>query len=30
VRASQTFDTTTLPVVVRELKNLASEAKALS
>jgi glutamate dehydrogenase len=30
VRASQTFDTTTLPVVVRELKNLASETAALS
>jgi glutamate dehydrogenase len=30
VRTSQTFDTTTLPVVVRELKNLASEAAALS
>jgi glutamate dehydrogenase len=30
VRASETFDTTTLPVVVRELKNLASEAAALS
>ena len=30
VRASETYDTTTLPVVVRELKNLASEAAALS
>ena len=30
VRASETFDTTTLPVVVRELKNLATEAAALS
>jgi glutamate dehydrogenase len=30
VRASQTYDTTTLPVVVRELKNLASEAATLS
>ncbi len=30
VRASESFDTTTLPVVVRELKNLASEAGALS
>jgi glutamate dehydrogenase len=30
VRAFQTYDTTTLPVVVRELKNLASEAAALS
>ena len=26
VRASETYDTTTLPVVVRELKNLAAEA----
>jgi glutamate dehydrogenase len=30
VRASETYDTTTLPVVVRELKNLASEAATLS
>jgi glutamate dehydrogenase len=30
VRASEIYDTTTLPVVVRELKNLASEAAALS
>jgi glutamate dehydrogenase len=30
VRASETYDTTTLPVVVRELKNLTSEAAALS
>ena len=30
VRASETYDTTTLPVIVRELKNLASEAAALS
>jgi glutamate dehydrogenase len=30
VRSSQTYDTTTLPVVVRELKNLASEAATLS
>jgi glutamate dehydrogenase len=29
VRASETYDTTTLPVVVRELKNLASESAAL-
>ena len=30
VRSSETYDTTTLPVVVRELKNLASEAAPLS
>jgi glutamate dehydrogenase len=30
VRASESYDTTTLPVVVRELKNLASEAATLS
>jgi hypothetical protein len=30
VRASEHYDTTTLPVVVRELKNLASEAAPLS
>src|SRR5579875_2091567 len=30
VRASEIYDTTTLPVVVRELKNLASEAAPLS
>jgi glutamate dehydrogenase len=30
VRASEIYDTTTLPVVVRELKNLASEATPLS
>ncbi len=30
VRASEHYDTTTLPVVVRELKNLASEAATLS
>ncbi len=30
VRASEAFDTTTLPVVVREFKNLASEAATLT
>jgi glutamate dehydrogenase len=30
VRASETYDTTTLPVVVRELKNLVSEAATLA
>ena len=30
VRASEHYDTTTLTVVVRELKNLASEAAPLS